>query len=136
MNITDPAYPPNRQKIYLSVARPRGLIVLAHAGTLDATVRSYIQEGEDFQLACEIPGLQITNDGTVLGGKTSEGVDALDAVRSLAAQDVGVVVGPDSIGTLSFTSGSTGIPKGKLTSDNYASMHFSPLMYLSSCRRY
>ncbi|KAG0248865.1 large subunit of alpha-aminoadipate reductase, partial [Mortierella polycephala] len=43
---------------------------------------------------------------------TNEGVDALDAVRSLAAQDVGVVVGPDSIGTLSFTSGSTGIPKG------------------------
>ncbi|KAF9329744.1 large subunit of alpha-aminoadipate reductase [Podila minutissima] len=111
-SVIDPAYPPSRQKIYLSVARPRGLIVLAHAGTLDPTVRSYIEEGQDFQVACEIPGLEITNDGSVLGGQTSEGVDALAAVQSLAAQDVGVVVGPDSIGTLSFTSGSTGIPKG------------------------
>ncbi|KAF9310875.1 large subunit of alpha-aminoadipate reductase [Podila horticola] len=111
-SVIDPAYPPSRQKIYLSVARPRGLIVLAHAGTLDPTVRSYIEEGQDFQVACEIPGLEITNDGSVLGGQTAEGVDALAAVQSLAAQDVGVVVGPDSIGTLSFTSGSTGIPKG------------------------
>ncbi|KAF9102420.1 large subunit of alpha-aminoadipate reductase [Mortierella sp. GBA35] len=111
-SVIDPAYPPNRQKIYLSVARPRGLIVLAHAGTLDASVREYIQEGQDFQLTCEIPGLQITNNGAVLGGQLAGGVDALDSVRGLAAQDVGVVVGPDSIGTLSFTSGSTGIPKG------------------------
>ncbi|KAG0019723.1 large subunit of alpha-aminoadipate reductase [Entomortierella chlamydospora] len=111
-SVIDPAYPPSRQKIYLSVARPRGLIVLAHAGTLDPTVRSYIEEGEDFKLACEIPGLQITKDGSVLGGQTSQGVDALESVKGLAAQDVGVVVGPDSIGTLSFTSGSTGIPKG------------------------
>ncbi|KAG0028288.1 large subunit of alpha-aminoadipate reductase [Podila clonocystis] len=111
-SVIDPAYPPSRQKIYLSVARPRGLIVLAHAGTLDPTVRSYIEEGQDFQVACEIPGLEITNDGSVLGGQTCDGIDALAAVQSLAAQDVGVVVGPDSIGTLSFTSGSTGIPKG------------------------
>ncbi|KAK3817372.1 MAG: L-aminoadipate-semialdehyde dehydrogenase [Benniella sp.] len=111
-SVIDPAYPPNRQKIYLSVARPRGLIVLAHAGTLDASVRSYIEEGEDFQVVCEIPGLQITNGGSTIGGQTSQGVDALDSVKSLASQDVGVVVGPDSVGTLSFTSGSTGIPKG------------------------
>ncbi|KAG0361342.1 alpha-aminoadipate reductase [Gamsiella multidivaricata] len=111
-SVIDPAYPPTRQKIYLSVARPRGLIVLAHAGTLDPIVRDYIEEGQDFQVACEIPGLQITGNGGVLGGQTSQGIDALDAVKDLAAQDVGVVVGPDSIGTLSFTSGSTGIPKG------------------------
>lgn len=92
--------------------------MLAHAGTLDPTVRSYIEEGQDFQVACEIPGLEITNDGSVLGGQTAEGVDALAAVQSLAAQDVGVVVGPDSIGTLSFTSGSTGIPKGKYLARN------------------
>lgn len=65
-------------------------------------------------MTCEIPGLEITQDGSVLGGQTN-GVDALDAVRDLAAQDVGVVVGPDSIGTLSFTSGSTGIPKGRFS---------------------
>ncbi|KAF9166624.1 large subunit of alpha-aminoadipate reductase [Actinomortierella ambigua] len=112
-SVIDPAYPPSRQQIYLSVARPRGLVVLAHAGTLAPEVRSYIESGEDFQLTCEIPGLQIANDGVVYGGMTNtSGTDALDAVRSLAAQDVGVVVGPDSIGTLSFTSGSTGIPKG------------------------
>ncbi|KAF9418100.1 large subunit of alpha-aminoadipate reductase [Podila epigama] len=111
-SVIDPAYPPSRQKIYLSVARPRGLIVLAHAGTLDPAVREYIEEGQDFQVACEIPGLEILGDGTVRGGNTSQGVDALASVQSLASQDVGVVVGPDSIGTLSFTSGSTGIPKG------------------------
>ncbi|KAF9972244.1 large subunit of alpha-aminoadipate reductase [Actinomortierella ambigua] len=111
-SVIDPAYPPSRQQIYLSVARPRGLVVFAHAGTLAPEVRAYIESGDDFQLACEIPGLQIANDGIVYGGQTSSGVDALDAVQSLAAQDVGVVVGPDSIGTLSFTSGSTGIPKG------------------------
>ncbi|KAG0238400.1 large subunit of alpha-aminoadipate reductase [Actinomortierella wolfii] len=111
-SVIDPAYPPSRQKIYLSVARPRGLVVLAHAGTLNSDVRAYIESGEDFQLACEIPGLQIANDGVVYGGKAASGADVLDSVRALATQDVGVVVGPDSIGTLSFTSGSTGIPKG------------------------
>jgi L-aminoadipate-semialdehyde dehydrogenase len=101
------------------------LIVLAHAGTLDASVRSYIEEGEDFQVVCEIPGLQITNDGSTIGGQTSQGVDALDSVKSLASQDVGVVVGPDSVGTLSFTSGSTGIPKGKRHSNAYANWYLT-----------
>jgi L-aminoadipate-semialdehyde dehydrogenase len=52
--------------------------------------------------------LHINQDGSLSGGNV-EG----DQVRDKASQDTGVVIGPDSIGTLSFTSGSTGIPKGK-----------------------
>ena len=34
-SVIDPAYPPARQNIYLSVAKPKGLIGLEKAGTLD-----------------------------------------------------------------------------------------------------
>jgi L-2-aminoadipate reductase len=65
-------------------------------------------------IVCEIPGLHINQDGSVSGGQSAESTtDVFDDVREKAAQDTGVVIGPDSIGTLSFTSGSTGIPKGK-----------------------
>jgi L-aminoadipate-semialdehyde dehydrogenase len=58
--------------------------------------------------------LHINQDGSLSGGNV-EGAqgDVFDQVRDKASQDTGVVIGPDSIGTLSFTSGSTGIPKGK-----------------------
>ena len=73
-------------------------------------VRAYIQE--KLEIKCEIPALEILDDGFLKGGDIGGG-DVLDSVRDYAAKDVGVVIGPDSIGTLSFTSGSTGIPKGK-----------------------
>lgn len=106
----DPAYPPARQEIYLSVANPRGLIVIQEAGVIAESVREYIKKEQD--IVCEIPSLKLHKDGTLAGGH-SDGKDVLDSVRSKASQNAGVVIGPDSIGTLSFTSGSTGIPKGK-----------------------
>ncbi|PWW72461.1 large subunit of L-aminoadipate-semialdehyde dehydrogenase [Tuber magnatum] len=82
-SVIDPAYPPARQNIYLQVAQPRALV----------------------------PALAIQSDGALVGGEIG-GKDALADQVSLKARGTGVVVGPDSTPTLSFTSGSEGIPKG------------------------
>ncbi|KAI8843067.1 hypothetical protein BC829DRAFT_425943 [Chytridium lagenaria] len=126
-SVIDPAYPPNRQVIYLSVAQPRGLVVLGKAGTLHDEVTTYIKEKLSIQ--CFVPELEILDDGTLRGGVPegkTEG-DVLDHVRSFSGEDVGVVIGPDSIGTLSFTSGSTGIPKG-VRGRHFSLTHFYPWM--------
>lgn len=123
-SVIDPAYPPARQEIYLSVAKPRGLIVLKEAGEIAGSVRDYIQKEQ--KIVCEIPNLKIQRDGTVLGGSVS-GKDVLDGVRAKASQETGIVIGPDSIGTLSFTSGSTGIPKG-VRGRHFSLTHFYPWM--------
>ena len=108
--IIDPAYPPDRQNIYLQVAQPRAIIFLKHAGVIHPTVCTYITT--NLNLKCEIPALEITDDAYLKGGSHADVGDVLDAVRG-REDDVGILIGPDSIGTLSFTSGSTGIPKGK-----------------------
>ena len=76
-----------------------------------------------------MPGLELLDDGTLKGGSLeSDGVDVLEKQQSSKSQHPGVVVGPDSQPTLSFTSGmlrsnktehfidwkagSEGIPKG------------------------
>ena len=96
----------------MSVAQPRGLVVLKKAGKLDAEVRKYLQT--ELKIICEVPALEIMDDGKLDGGVLEDGSsdDVLESSRSLASKFPGIVLGPDSIGTLSFTSGSTGIPKG------------------------
>ncbi|KAL2866587.1 L-aminoadipate-semialdehyde dehydrogenase [Aspergillus lucknowensis] len=112
-SVIDPAYPPERQCIYLDVARPRALINIAKAtkdaGELSEKVRTFIDE--NLQLRSEIPGLALLDDGSLLGGSI-DGKDVLSNQLPLKSQQVGVVVGPDSTPTLSFTSGSEGRPKG------------------------
>lgn len=112
-SVIDPAYPPERQNIYLDVARPRALVVIEKAtkdaGELSETVRAFIRENLD--LKTEVPGLALCDDGSLLGGSVG-GQDVLANQISLKSKPVGVVVGPDSIPTLSFTSGSEGRPKG------------------------
>ncbi|KAI8369256.1 L-aminoadipate-semialdehyde dehydrogenase [Radiomyces spectabilis] len=124
-SVIDPAYPPARQEIYLSVATPRGLIVIDQAGQIAPSVREYIKKEQ--QVVCEIPSLRIQPNGHVLGGAASNGQDIFDASRDRAAQNTNVVIGPDSIGTLSFTSGSTGIPKG-VRGRHFSLTHFYPWM--------
>ncbi|KAL9546134.1 hypothetical protein MBANPS3_006815 [Mucor bainieri] len=124
-SVIDPAYPPARQEIYLSVAKPKGLIVLQEAGKIADSVREYIKKEQ--AIVCEIPNLKIGRDGHLSGGVSEGGADLLDSVRGKASQDTGIVIGPDSIGTLSFTSGSTGIPKG-VRGRHFSLTHFYPWM--------
>lgn len=112
-SVIDPAYPPDRQIIYLEVAQPRALVVIEkatkEAGSLADKVRSYIKKS--LHLRTEVPGLLIQDDGALLGGP-SDGKDILSPQMILGAKSLGITVGPDSTPTLSFTSGSEGRPKG------------------------
>ncbi|EKD12750.1 L-aminoadipate-semialdehyde dehydrogenase large subunit [Drepanopeziza brunnea f. sp. 'multigermtubi' MB_m1] len=112
-SVIDPSYPPDRQNIYLDVARPRALVVIdkatREAGELTEKVKDFVKE--NLQLRTEVPGLELKDDGTLVGGKIN-GNDVLAGQVSLKAKSPGVVVGPDSCPTLSFTSGSEGRPKG------------------------
>ncbi|KAF8420109.1 hypothetical protein EV426DRAFT_719603 [Tirmania nivea] len=108
-SVIDPAYPPARQNIYLQVAQPRALVVIEKAGKLAPLVRKYI--ADELSILTEVPALAIQADGTPLGGEVN-GKDVLAGQVSLRAEGTGIVVGPDSNPTLSFTSGSEGIPKG------------------------
>lgn len=112
-SVLDPAYPPDRQNIYLEVAKPRALVVIdkatQEAGPLDPKVRTFIKE--NLQLKTEVPALRLQDDGT-LTGSSSGSTDILETMRERGTKHPGVVVGPDSTPTLSFTSGSEGKPKG------------------------
>lgn len=123
-SVIDPAYPPERQNIYLDVARPRALVNIAKAtrdaGELSDTVRSFINA--NLQLRTEVPALALLDDGTLEGGLIN-GKDVFANQVELKSRSVGVVVGPDSTPTLSFTSGSEGRPKGVL------GRHFSLAYY-------
>ena len=96
-------------------------------GGLSPKVRNWIKENLDLRI--EVPGLELLDDGTLRGGfLESDGIDVLEKQQPMGSQYPGVVVGPDSQPTLSFTSGmsrskilgryidrktgSEGIPKG------------------------
>lgn len=121
--MVDPAYPPNRQTIYLSVSNPRALLIISSAGTLAPTVSEYIKDNLSLRLL--VPAISLTETG--VRGSSPSGADILDPYQSLSATPVGVILGPDSPATLSFTSGSTGIPKG-VKGRHYSLTHFFPWM--------
>lgn len=123
-SVIDPAYPPSRQVIYLEVAQPRGLVVLAGAGKIGPTVREFLSD--NLKIRVEVPALAFSPSGDVLGGLV-DGVDVFKSRYHLAETDPNVIIGPDSVGTLSFTSGSTGIPKG-VRGRHYSLTHFFPWM--------
>lgn len=72
-------------------------------------MRSYINETLDIKT--EIPTLLLDFQGTLLGGQ-SNGSDIFSEQLKEGDHSPGIVVGPDSTPTLSFTSGSEGRPKG------------------------
>jgi len=113
-SVIDPAYPADRQIIYLDVAKPRALVNLEKAtidaGQLGPTVREFINT--NLQLRTEVPSLKLQNDGSISGGSVEGGKDCLSDSVAKKADLPGVPVGPDSTPTLSFTSGSEGRPKG------------------------
>lgn len=112
-SVLDPAYPADRQIIYLDVSKPRALVNIEKAtqdaGELSESVREYITN--NLKLRTEVPKLRLHDNGSITGG-TVDGADCLEKQQSVKADLPGVVVGPDSIPTLSFTSGSEGRPKG------------------------
>lgn len=119
-SVIDPAYPPARQTVYLKVANPQGIIGIKKAGTIDNLVEEYIRD--ELNVITRIPNIEVQDDGSLLGGAV-EGVDILADYAQFKSQRTGVVVGPDSNPTLSFTSGSEGLPKGVL------GRHFSLAYY-------
>lgn len=119
VSVIDPAYPPPRQIIYLSVARPRAIVSLRRAGAIAAEVRRYIDA--ELRVVCELPDVEVPDEARPTGGQL--------APPLAAASDAypAVTVGPDSVGTLSFTSGSTGIPKA-VRGRHISLTHFYPWM--------
>ncbi|KDR72580.1 hypothetical protein GALMADRAFT_73591 [Galerina marginata CBS 339.88] len=124
-SVIDPAYPPSRQIIYLRVAQPRGLVVLKGAGDINSSVREFLSE--ELKIKVEVPALEVFPDGHIIGGLDKIGEDVLAAHIHLGETDPNVTLGPDSVGTLSFTSGSTGIPKG-VRGRHFSLTHFFPWM--------
>lgn len=73
-------------------------------GGLSPKMRNWIKH--NLELRTEVPGLELLDDGTLRGGSLeSDGVDVLEKQQPEKSQHPGVVVGPDSQPTLSFTSG-------------------------------
>ncbi|KAJ2496481.1 large subunit of alpha-aminoadipate reductase [Coemansia sp. RSA 1972] len=127
-SVVDPAYPPARQNVYLSVAQPRGLVVLRHAGELPQEVRDYV--GAELDVVCTVPALELLDSGELSGQSGADDAVTAAAAQVDASSDVNediVDVGHDSIGTLSFTSGSTGVPKG-VRGRHFSLTHFYPWM--------
>lgn len=61
---------------------------------------------EKLDLRAEVPSLELLDDGTITGGALSQdGKDVLLDQQSLKSKHPGVLQGPDSVPTLSFTSG-------------------------------
>jgi L-aminoadipate-semialdehyde dehydrogenase len=101
------------------------LIVLKGAGTIGPSVREFLSA--ELKVRVEVPALEILRGGAIRGGADAHGVDVLHAQAHLGDTDPNVALGPDSIGTLSFTSGSTGIPKG-VKGRHFSLTHFFPWM--------
>ena len=108
----------------MQVAQPRGLVVLAGAGKIGPSVREFLSNS--LKIRVEVPALEFSPTGEILGGVVND-VDVLKSRYHLSETDPNVILGPDSIGTLSFTSGSTGIPKG-VQGRHYSLTHFFPWM--------
>jgi L-aminoadipate-semialdehyde dehydrogenase len=98
---------------------------LKGAGKISPGVRDFLST--ELKIRVEVPALEVLPDGTILGGTGPNGVDVLNHQVPLADVDPNVILGPDSVGTLSFTSGSTGIPKG-VKGRHFSLTHFFPWM--------
>ncbi|RMZ75817.1 hypothetical protein DV737_g5114, partial [Chaetothyriales sp. CBS 132003] len=106
VSVLDPQYPPERQKILLDVARPRFLICIQRAneefGKPSDVVMDFVVN--NLSIKTTVPALELCSNGELKGGN----VNGQDCLQPQDSDITGVLVGPDSIPTLSFTSGSEG----------------------------
>jgi L-aminoadipate-semialdehyde dehydrogenase len=113
VSVLDPQYPPDRQVTLLDVARPAFLVCIRQAiresGALDAAVTAFV--ASTLSVKATVPALCLADDGRLDGGDVG-GADCLAPQSGRRAEMPSVLVGPDSVPTLSFTSGSEGRPKG------------------------
>ena len=128
VSVLDPQYPPDRQCALLDVASPRFLVqiqrAIEDAGRLAQPVADFI--AERLAIEAEVPALKLGSDGKLTGGEVN-GKDCLQPHDTQKHMPPGVVVGPDSAPTLSFTSGSEGRPKGVL-GRHFSLTHYFPWM--------
>ncbi|KAF5383313.1 hypothetical protein D9615_004989 [Tricholomella constricta] len=124
-SVIDPAYPASRQIVYLRVAQPRALVILKGTGAISPPVREFLST--ELKIKVEVPALEILPGGGIAGGLDDCCIDVLKSHAQLGETDPNVTIGPDSVGTLSFTSGSTGIPKG-VRGRHFSLTHFFPWM--------
>ena len=125
VSVLDPQYPPERQKVLLEVAGPRFLVCIQKAteesGKLSDIVLDFV--ASHLNLKAAVPALELSANGELKGGNV-DGKDCLAAQVFRRADLPNVPIGPDSVPTLSFTSGSEGRPKG------VQGRHFSLTYYL------
>jgi len=82
--------------------------VIEKAGRLSPTVKEFI--ASELDLKCYIPSLAVLQDGALRGHL--EDADFFRDQNDMRTSAPEIIVGPDSTPTLSFTSGSEGVPKG------------------------
>jgi len=92
--ILDPTHPDSRSVEYLRVAKPRAWLQIEAAGKISSTLDE-----------------AVTSLSPVCRLLLSSGLDGL---KNYSTDDPRVDVGPDDLASLTFTSGSTGSPKGVL----------------------
>ncbi len=108
--ILDPAYPASRLIDCLKVAKPRGWIQVEAAGAVPDALDEFIAVSS---LRCR---LELPRLSTVVWR---------DPLSGYAADNPGVVVGPEDLAYVAFTSGTTGHPEGILGKHGSLS-HFLP----------
>lgn len=108
--VIDPAYPVERQITFLTVAQPKGIIIMKAAGKIKDAVQEYIDN--DLSIRCQLNNLSM---------------EVEEPLTKFSVESCGVEIGPNDIGTLSFTSGSTGLPKG-VRGRHISLTHFYPWM--------
>lgn len=96
--ILDPAYPASRLITYLQIAKPKAWVQLEAAGPLDEDLERYVA-AQDWACRVTLP--------SSLDNPPAEVSEYSDHAPNR-------VVGADDIACVTFTSGTTGIPKGVL----------------------
>ncbi|KAH6996128.1 aminoadipate reductase [Ilyonectria sp. MPI-CAGE-AT-0026] len=128
VSVLDPQYPAERQKVLLGVSQPQFLIRIQRAidefGHLPSLVSDYVNNNLDVKAT--VPALRLSSNGQLTGG-TVKGQDCLAAQAPLKEHNPDVSIGPDSIPTLSYTSGTQGTPKG-VQGRHYSLTYYTPWM--------